>query len=111
MFSNCDYDGRTVAGIGRVCYVDADPEGFDGAYRVIGDDGIAWRVFGWEVEPTEDTEWDGIMVRTGNLVCVMIGDDHPHLFHPSEIEEIDRLEYCGECGQMGCCHDGLERVE
>jgi hypothetical protein len=37
--------------------------------------GIAWRVFGWEVEPDEDTEWSGYYNRTGKVVACMIGDD------------------------------------
>src|SRR5215475_14924178 len=46
------------------------------AYTVAGwGRGIAFSVLGWETEPTEDTEWDGIEERTGRVVCVMVGDD------------------------------------
>ena len=102
-----DNHGIEIAEIGRVHYANAD--GFDGAYRVRGCAGVAWRVFGWEVESTEDTEWDGILVRTGALVCVMIGDDRPEIVEPDELVSIDREEFCGECGQIGCCHDALDR--
>ena len=105
----CDSEGREVAIIGQASYVDADSDGYDGAYRVEGSAGVAWRVFGWEVEPTEDTEWDGLMVRTGRLVAVMIGDDRPEIVDTDEVEPIDREAYCGVCGQVGCCHDGLDR--
>ena len=39
----------------------------------------------------------------------MIGDDKHFTFDPDELEPLDREDYCGECGQMGCTHDGLER--
>lgn len=89
---------------------ESDPE-YDSidAYRVDGYSGIAWRVWGWETEPTPDTEWDGILERTGRLVCVMIGDDQCHYFNPDAVFPIAREDYCGVCGQMDCGHDGLER--
>lgn len=82
----------------------------DSAYQVEGYRGIAWRVFGWETEADEDTEWTGIENRTGKLVCVMIGDDRRFTFDPDEVKQIAREEYCGVCGQIGCCHDGLDRA-
>ena len=99
-----DCNGTELNTIGRVHYLDADADGYDGAYKVRGSAGVAWRVFGWEMEATEDTEWDGILVRTGALVCVMIGDDRPEILDPDEIEPIEREEFCGECGQIGCAH-------
>lgn len=47
--------------------------------------------------------------RTGRLVCVMVGDDRPFLYAPADLTEIGELEYCAECGQIGCRHDGRER--
>lgn len=80
------------------------------AYRIDGwAEGIAWRVLGWETEADADTEWSGYEVRTGNVVAVMIGDDKHFSIDPAEVTPIDRLDYCGECGQIGCGHDGLER--
>ena len=106
----CDCEGRQVCPVGNSHqYVDADAEGYDGAYRVKDEPGISWRVFGWEMEPTEDTDWDGVFVRTGALVLVMIGDDRPFTYDPDDIEPLDRESYCGVCGQIGCTHDGLER--
>ena len=81
------------------------------AYRVDGYDGIAWRVLGWETVPDEDTEWSGFGVRTDRVVCRMVGDDRDFMFELDDIHAIDREDYCGECGQIGCAHDGLDRGE
>ena len=81
------------------------------AYRVDGHSGIAWYVLGWETEPTDETEWSGMYDRTGGVVCVMIGDDRHFVFDPEDVKPIDREDYCGECGQMGCRHDGLSRAD
>ena len=79
------------------------------AYEEIRRPGIAWRIYGWETQPTEDTEWDGIEERTGRIVAVMVGDDRRFTFEPEELRALEREEYCGECGQVGCGHDGLDR--
>lgn len=97
------------------------------AYTVAGrsNRGIAWRVFGWELEPDVQPEsyddetdtvspeyWDGeSMRRTGRVVCVMVGDDHRYMFEPSELTALDDLAYCGVCGQVGCSHDGRDRSD
>lgn len=31
------------------------------------------------------------------------------VYDPEDITPLEREAYCGECGQIGCCHDGLER--
>ena len=79
------------------------------AYTAAGWAGVAWRVLGWEVEPTADTEWDGIEERTGKVLAVMVGDDMPHAFEPEELTALGELDYCLECGQVGCTHDGRDR--
>lgn len=80
------------------------------AYRVPRERlAVAYYVLGWETEPDEDTEWSGIENRTGRVVAVMVGDDRRFTFDPDEIEALPREEYCGECGQIGCTHDGLDR--
>ena len=81
------------------------------AYQVAGHRGIAWHVWGWETEPDEDTEWDGIEKRTGRVVCTMVGDDAPWTFEPDELTPLGDLDYCLECGQVGCGHDGRDRSE
>ena len=91
---------------------EADSESFSAeAYRVKGYEGIAWRVYGWETVPDEDTEWTGINTPTGRVVARMIGDDRLFTFEPDEIEPLEREEYCSECGQIGCTHDGLDRSD
>lgn len=72
------------------------------AYRVIGDNGCAWRVLGWETEPNEDTEWSGIEERTGRVAVVMVGDDRKFFVDEEDLQPISDEEYCGSCGQIGC---------
>lgn len=79
------------------------------AYTVTGYRGIAWRVYGWEVAPTEDTYWSGIEERTGRVVAVMVGDSTRYTFEPGELTPLNDLDYCASCGQIGCAHDGRER--
>lgn len=87
-----------------------DDKTFDApAYAVDGYDGVAWYVMGWELEPDEDTEWTGIEERTGRVVCKMVGDDRRFVFELEEIHPLDRGDYCGVCGQLGCTHDGFYR--
>jgi len=79
------------------------------AYTVSGYRGIAWYVRGWETQADEDTEWTGESPRTGRVVATMVGDDRQFTFDPDELTPLAREDYCGECGQIGCGHDGLDR--
>ena len=82
----------------------------------------------WDEEPEEpvtDGPLNGKIVRVkgfngiacrvaaddgdGRCVVVMVGDDRKHVVDADDCVEIAREAYCGECGQMGCGHDGLER--
>jgi len=81
------------------------------AYAVADYPGIAFAVYGWETEPDEDTEWSGYEARTGRVVVVMVGDDRRHVVDEADLAPLDRAAYCGECGQVGCGHDGLDRSE
>lgn len=93
-------------------HYETDDARFDAdAYQVKGYGGIAWYVLGWETEPDEDTEWSGCENRTGRIVCVMVGDDKRFSFDEDEITPSAREDYCGECGQIGCRHDGYDRAE
>jgi len=89
----------------RIEYEEDDTYFSADAYKVKGHGGVAWYVLGWETEPGE-TEWG-----TGRVVAIMIGDDHRWVFDEDELIPIEREEYCGVCGQLGCCHDGLPREE
>lgn len=96
----------------RLPHFEEDDETFSAdAYTVAGHRGVAWRVYGWETEPDEDTHWSGCENRTGRVVCVMVGDDHRWTFDPDDVTPLAREDYCGECGQMGCTHDGYPRDE
>ena len=92
----------------RIQYETDTPDPYPDAVQ-IGKPDVAWYVLGWHVEPDEDTEWTGYLHRTGDLVCVMVGDDSRFLFAPDDIIPIEREDYCGQCGQIGCSHDGLDR--
>lgn len=72
------------------------------AYKIAGQPGVAWRAFGWETEPDEDTEWSGIENRTGKVVCVMVGDDARFAFDPEDLIPITSEDFCPGCGQTGC---------
>jgi hypothetical protein len=80
------------------------------AYAVNGwGAGVAWYVLGWETEPDSDTEWTGIEERTGKVLCVMVGDDRRFAIDPDDLTALDDEDYCGGCGQVGCCADGRAR--
>ena len=93
----------------RYTYETDEPDLYPNAVRLTGDTGAAWYVLGWKTEPDEDTDWTGYEVRTGQLVAVMVGDDQHWLVDPDDVLPLDRADYCGECGQIGCGHDGLDR--
>ncbi len=80
------------------------------AYAVAGYRGVAWYLYGWELQPTEDTEWSGLEERTGRVIAVMVGDDRRFTFEPDELTPIPDLDYCASCGQIGCTHDGRDRA-
>ena len=71
--------------------------------------GVAIYPLGWATEPDAETEWTGYEQRTGRVLCVMVGDDKYFSQIPSDLIPLAREGYCGECGQIGCQHDGYER--
>ena len=94
----------------RKCWEDDEaawPE--DARYSHAYMPGVAFRVYGWETAPTEDTEWDGIEERTGRVIAVMVGDDYRHSCNPADFTRVDDEDYCLVCGQIGCTHDGRDR--
>ena len=42
-------------------------------------------------------------------VCHMVGDNHKFNFDINRLTPLADEDFCGECGQIGCCHDGKER--
>ena len=94
----------------RTPHYEADDAAFTtDAYQADGWRGMAFYVLGWETEPDADTEWSGMENRTGRLVVMMIGDDAKHVVDPEDVTPLAREAYCGECGQIGCAHDGYDR--
>lgn len=97
----------------RRALYDEDPERFpeDVRYRERrkGAAAVAWTVLGWECETDEDTAWSGCVNRTNTVLAIMVGDDTIHRFEAYDLIPIAREAYCGSCGQIGCCADGLER--
>lgn len=82
----------------------------DARYAVAGYDGIAFYLLGYVERDTPDTEWDGIRETDTDWVrAIMVGDDRVHEIEVSELTLLDDLDYCGQCGQIGCQHDGRER--
>ncbi len=92
-------------------YEQQDPDPYPDAVQIDGHAGVAWYVLGLETVPDVDTEWTGTEAQTGNLVCVMVGDDRHWAFDPDDVRTLARADYCGECGQIGCGHDGMDRDE
>lgn len=97
-------------------------------YEVQGWPGVAVWIDGWEKrwepytalvqDPDTGEEWEeetfeGEWVDDvgGMLRVVMVGDDHRHLVDPDDLAPLNREDYCGECGQVGCAHDGIERSD
>ena len=98
-------------------------------YQVQGWPGVAVRITGWTTENVyegdilvcEDEDCDHGMSEMcwcegdtetveGEMLCVvMVGDDRVHEVDPDDLIVIDDLDYCAECGQIGCQHDGRDR--
>ena len=97
---------------------------FDTAYRAHGYAVIAWRATGYAQEWTEE-QWEYLgededpanyaysepeqYDDTSRVVAHMIGDDRDFTFDVDGLVPIARVDYCGECGQIGCAHDGYDR--
>jgi hypothetical protein len=73
------------------------------AYKVDGYGGVAWRVLG----PATTTVYEGDALVCNDDECDhMLGDDREFTFDVEDLTALDRDEFCGECGQIGCGHDG-----
>jgi len=99
---------------------------FDATYTVAHEFRVAWRALGWEPrwepwttlcvdeetgktweEETGEGEW---VPDVGGRVGVrMVGDDRVEYVDREDLRPLARADYCGECGQVGCRHDGLDR--
>lgn len=100
----------------------------DARYSVAGYGGIAWYCIGPAKEWTEE-EWvyrgagdeddessylynePEEIDRAGWVRMVMVGDDRVLEVEEDALTEIGNLDYCAECGQIGCCGDFRDREE
>lgn len=98
-------------------------------YTVAGYRGVAFYIAGWTTEERyegdylvcddEDcdhsasemcwVEGDTSLIQGDMLRAVMVGDDREHIVDPEDLTKIEEADFCHECGQIGCTHDGLER--
>lgn len=101
---------------------------FEAYYRADGYGGIAWYAVGYDKATTEERwlyiggngddredesnylyfepeEYDD----TTRVQAIMVGDDRVFTFDVAELTLLPRKDFCGECGQIGCGHDGYDR--
>jgi hypothetical protein len=83
----------------------------DSRYTVDGfSDGIAFYLLGPVMTRDEDYYWTGIEEAHETLVrVVMVGDDRVFEVDRDDLTKLGELDYCAECGQVGCTADGRER--
>lgn len=67
----------------------------DAHYRVSGYGAVAWYLVGFESSQ---------IVR-----AIMVGDDRVEMIDVDDLEQIGEMDYCAECGQIRCTHDGRDR--
>jgi hypothetical protein len=73
--------------------------------QVEGWSGVAFWFIGHPVIDEDSGEVD-----TERALVRMVGDDRDHDVDIDDVTPLEREAFCGECGQMGCTHDGLERA-
>lgn len=82
------------------------------AVRVKGWKGVAFKVLGPEMIEVDclnsHTDYE-LRPHEHNMRVVMVGDDKVHIVDKDDCTEIPEEDYCHECGQIGCTHDGLDR--
>lgn len=94
---------------------------FSATYEVTGGPAVAWQILGYVRTPIVDAEtgeelrvWmgeldDAYHIDRMQVSACMIGDNRIHVIDVDDLVELDELAYCGECGQIGCGHDGRDR--
>jgi hypothetical protein len=53
----------------------------------------------------EGVRADGSNIQTMRAHAIL----EAFLDEPDDVVPLEREDYCGECGQVGCSHDGLDR--
>lgn len=101
------YRVRSMPGVAFRLKAYATTEEYDGDLLVCDDEGcdhqdseMCWAE--GSTSTVTDLDW---------VIGVMVGDDREHVIEVSDLEKIDDLDYCAECGQIGCAHDGRDRDE
>lgn len=81
---------------------------FDARYTVDGYGGVAWRIAPkMIIETFDDGEPTGELTRDDDFViATMIGDDRAFVIDVADLTMISDDDYCHQCGQIGCDHDG-----
>ena len=100
----------------------------DARYAVQGYGGIAWYLLGYATTWTEES-WELIEGEDSEDECsylynepeeienrdmvraVMVGDDRVFEIDVDDLTIISEYDYCSQCGQIGCTHDGRDREE
>lgn len=108
--------------------VDPQEINMDARYSVAGYGGIAFYLLGYAAEWTEE-KWvycgegdrdeessylyfEPEKVENRQMVrAVMVGDDAVHTVDIDDLTAIGDLDYCAECGQIGCTADARDRSE
>lgn len=89
---------------GVAYWIDGYPQRWEPAiFYAVDDDGEEY-----EVQEPGEGEWVDDL-DSGNVLAVMVGDDYRHTIAIEDLSKIDDLDYCAECGQIGCQHDGRDR--
>ena len=79
------------------------------AVKVEGWKGVAFNVLGPAArEEVTEYGWESFE-DPSQVRVVMVGDDKVHIVDKDDCTEIPEEDYCHECGQIGCTHDGLGR--
>lgn len=94
---------------------------FTARYSVAGYRGVAFYLKGYSKKYERSQYWDdhvGGFVDSdefdevddeSQVIAVMVGDDREHIVDVEDLTVLGELDYCAECGQVGCTHDGRER--
>lgn len=78
-------------------------------YTVATMSGVAFRLVGWTQSWDEDDQEWVDDPEHDTVWAVMVGDDRRHMVDVDDLTLLGDLDYCAECGQVGCEHDGRER--
>jgi len=67
--------------------------------------GVAFRLVGF---PTVDDGSGGEDIDDSMALVVAVGDNYLRTVDVADLTALDDGDWCGQCGQLGCGHDGRE---